>query len=234
MTEPLPTRPQASDAPAPSTPGTPTALPGDDPGPRFDPMRSPVLPAARIATGVRAQVSVVSGPTAVGKGTVVSRLRELHPKVFVSLSVTTRAPRPGELDGVHYWFVDDTEFDRLVADNGLLEWAVVHQVARYGTPRRPLEDAVAAGRPVVLEIDLQGARQVRQTLPSAQFIFLTPPSWPELVNRLVGRGTEDAEQRERRLRTAHRELASATEFDHVVVNAEVDRTVAELVNLLGL
>lgn len=194
----------------------------------------PILPVARIASDVRAQVSVVSGPTAVGKGTVVARLKQVHPEVYVSISVTTRAPRPGELDGVHYWFVDDDEFDRLVADNGLLEWAVVHQAARYGTPRRPVEDAVAEGRPVVLEIDLQGARQVRQTMPSAQFIFLTPPSWPELVHRLVGRGTEDAEQRARRLHTARLELASASEFDHVVVNAEVDRTVAELVNLLGL
>lgn len=223
-----------------TTGGTPTGSTSEGTTPQaatgagFDPARAPELPQPRIDATLRAQVSVVSGPTAVGKGTVVTRLKQLHPEVFVSLSVTTRAPRPGEVDGVHYWFVDDAEFDRLVADNGLLEWAVVHQVARYGTPRRPVEDAVAAGRPVVLEIDLQGARQVRSTMPSAQFIFLTPPSWPELVNRLVGRGTEDAEQRERRLRTAHLELASATEFDHVVVNAEVDRTVTELVNLLGL
>lgn len=181
-----------------------------------------------------AKVFVVSGPTAVGKGTVVARLRNLHPEVFVSVSVTTRAPRPGELDGVHYWFVDDSEFDDLVAENGLLEWATVHQVARYGTPRRPVDDAVAAGRTVVLEIDLQGARQVRQTMPTAEFIFLTPPSWDELVHRLVGRGTETEEQRERRLRTARLELDAASEFDHVVVNAEVDRTAQRLVELMGL
>lgn len=194
----------------------------------------PQLPQPRVSATVHTPVSVISGPTAVGKGTVVSRLRELHPEVFVSLSVTTRPPRPGELDGVHYWFIDDAEFERLVAEGGLLEWAVVHKVARYGTPRRPVDDAVAAGRRVVLEIDLQGARQVKKNLPSAQFIFLAPPSWDELVRRLVGRGTEDAEARARRLRTARLELAAAEEFDHVVVNREVDATVGELVELMGL
>ncbi len=194
----------------------------------------PALPAPRVSSGVRSLVTVISGPTAVGKGTVVSRLRRRHPEVFVSVSVTTRQPRPGELDGIHYWFVDDREFDRLIVDNGLLEWAMVHGSARYGTPRRPVDDAVAAGRPVVLEIDLQGARQVRATLPHAQFVFLTPPSWDELVHRLVGRGTETAAQQARRLDTAKAELAAAAEFDHVVVNSEVDRTVDELVALLGL
>ena len=194
----------------------------------------PEVPPPRIDTGVHSLVTVISGPTAVGKGTVVGRLRELHPSVFVSVSVTTRQPRPGELDGVHYWFIDDSEFDRLIVDNGLLEWAVVHGTARYGTPRRPVEDAVAAGRPVVLEIDLQGARQVRSTMPHAQFVFLTPPSWDELVHRLIGRGTESPEQQARRLETARTELVAASEFDHVVVNSEVDRTVDELVGLLGL
>lgn len=194
----------------------------------------PSVPEPRTSPGVRSLVTVISGPTAVGKGTVVGRLRELHPDVFVSVSVTTRQPRPGELDGVHYWFIDDSEFDRLIVDNGLLEWAVVHGRHRYGTPRRPVEDAVAAGRPVVLEIDLQGARQVRSTLPHAQFVFLTPPSWDELVHRLVGRGTESPEQQARRLQTARAELVAAQEFDHVVVNREVDRTVDELVSLLGL
>ena len=194
----------------------------------------PRVPGPRVSDGVRGLVTVISGPTAVGKGTVVGRLRALHPDVFVSVSVTTRQPRPGELDGVHYWFIDDSEFDRLIVDNGLLEWAVVHGTARYGTPRRPVEDAVAGGRPVVLEIDLQGARQVRSTLPHAQFVFLTPPSWEELVHRLVGRGTESPGQQARRLATARDELAAASEFDHVVVNSEVDRTVDELVDLLGL
>ncbi len=194
----------------------------------------PPLPAPRVSRGVHSLVTVISGPTAVGKGTVVNRLRHRHPEIFVSVSVTTRQPRRGELDGVHYWFIDDDEFDRLIVDNGLLEWAVVHGSARYGTPRRPVDDAVAAGRPVVLEIDLQGARQVRSTLPHAQFVFLTPPSWRELVHRLVGRGTESAEQQARRLETARGELAAAAEFDHVVVNRDVDRTVDELVVLLGL
>ncbi|MDN5563608.1 guanylate kinase [Luteococcus japonicus] len=180
------------------------------------------------------RVSVISGPTAVGKGTVVNRLKELHPEVFVSISVTTRAPRAGEVDGVHYHFIDDAGFDRLTAHEGLLEWAVVHGKHRYGTPRGPVEEAVSQGRVVVLEIDLQGARQVRQTYPEAQQIFLEPPSWEELVRRLVGRGTENAEQRERRLVTAKEELARVGEFDHVVINHEIDQTVEDLVGLLGL
>ena len=118
---------------------------------------------------------VLAGPTAVGKGTVAAAVRERHPDVWISVSATTRAPRPGEVDGVHYHFVDDAEFDRLVAEDELLEWAVVHGRARYGTPRRPVEASLAAGRPSLLEIDLQGARQVRETMPDAMFVFLKPP-----------------------------------------------------------
>ena len=180
------------------------------------------------------RLMVVSGPTAVGKGTVVARLRRQHPEVFVSVSVTTRPPRADEADGVHYRFVTDAEFDALVAGDALLEWAVVHGTHRYGTPRAPVLAALAAGRPAVLEIDLQGARQVRASWPDALFVFLAPPSWEELVRRLVGRGTESAGQRERRLRTARAEMAAAAEFDVVVVNAEVPQAVAELVGLLGL
>lgn len=179
-------------------------------------------------------VFVISGPTAVGKGTVVARMRERHPELFVSVSATTRAPRPGEVDGVHYWFVSDEAFDKLIADGGLLEWAVVHKRARYGTPRRPVEHARAEGRIVILEIDLQGARQVRETYPDATHIFLAPPSWEELVRRLVGRGTETEEQRAERLETARQELASAREFDEVVVNREIEETVHHLVELVGL
>ena len=179
-------------------------------------------------------VFVISGPTAVGKGTVVARMRERHPELFVSVSATTRAPRPGEVDGVHYWFVSDEAFDKLIADGGLLEWAVVHKRARYGTPRRPVEQARAEGRIVILEIDLQGARQVRETYPDATHIFLAPPSWEELVRRLVGRGTETEEQRAERLETARQELASAREFDEVVVNREIEETVHHLVELVGL
>ncbi|WP_246142736.1 guanylate kinase [Nocardioides rubriscoriae] len=177
---------------------------------------------------------VLAGPTAVGKGTVAAAVRERHPEVWISVSVTTRAPRPGEVDGVHYHFVDDAEFDRLVAEGELLEWAVVHQRARYGTPRGPVETSLAAGRPSMLEIDLQGARQVRTTMPEAVFVFLKPPSWDELVRRLVGRGTEDEEERARRLATARDELAAEPEFDVTVVNHEVHAAADELVALMML
>ena len=140
------------------------------------------------------RLTVVSGPTAVGKGTVVARLRSEHPEIFVSVSATTRPPRPGEVDGVHYLFVTESEFDVLIEENALLEWAVVHGTYRYGTPKAPVLEALAAGRNALLEIDLQGARQVRKTLPDARFVFLAPPSWEELVRRLTGRGTESAAQ----------------------------------------
>lgn len=179
-------------------------------------------------------VTVISGPTAVGKGTVVQALKARHPEVWVSVSATTRPPRPTEIDGVHYHFVSNADFDVLVATDGLLEWATVHGRDRYGTPSAPVEAAVERGERVILEIDLQGARQVRQRLPSARLVFIAPPNWAELVNRLVGRGTETAEQRERRLRTAQVELAAADEFDHVVVNDDLGRAVDDLVSLLGL
>lgn len=191
------------------------------------------LRTGRVAPEQARRVTVVSGPTAVGKGTVVGRLRELHPEVFVSVSATTRSPRPGEIDGVHYLFVDDAEFDRLVAEHELLEWAVVHGAARYGTPRQPVLDAVARGQEVILEIDLQGARQVRESCPGARFVFLSPPSFDELRRRLTGRGTETAEQQRRRLATAREELEAQAEFDHVVVNADVERAVADLIDLVS-
>lgn len=182
----------------------------------------------------RSRLTVVSGPTAVGKGTVVSALARAHPEIFVSVSATTRAPRPGEVPGVHYLFTSGPEFDALVAEDALLEWAVVHGVHRYGTPRAPVLAALAHGRTAILEIDLQGARQVRRSWPDAQFVFLAPPSWDELVRRLVGRGTESVEQRERRLLTAQAELAAAAEFDHVVVNRDVGQAVQDLVSLACL
>jgi guanylate kinase len=182
----------------------------------------------------RPGVFVISGPTAVGKGTVCNRLKVLYPEIFVSISATTRPPRPGEVDGVAYWFVTNDEFDRMIADDGLLEWAIVHGTHRYGTPRRPVEEAVAAGKTVILEIDLQGARQVRTTYPQATHIFLAPPSWDELVRRLQTRGTETSEQQERRLRTAARELEATSEFDEIVVNGELDPTVHKLVELMRL
>jgi guanylate kinase len=179
-----------------------------------------------------ARLTVLAGPTAVGKGTVAADIRKNHPEVWISVSATTRRPRPGEVHGRHYWFVTDEEFDDLVASGQLLEWAVVHKGARYGTPRRPVEEALAAGRPALLEIDLQGARQVRRSMPQALFVFLAPPSWEELVRRLVGRGTETPEERERRLETARAELAAEAEFDVTVVNTEVHAASEELVALI--
>jgi guanylate kinase len=179
-----------------------------------------------------ARLTVLAGPTAVGKGSVAAYIRENHPEIWISVSATTRAPRPGEVDGRHYLFVSDDEFDRMVEDGELLEWAVVHRRARYGTPRRQVEEALAAGRPALLEIDLQGARQVRETMPEALFVFLKPPSWEELVSRLVGRGTESAEERAARLETALVELAAEPEFDVTVVNTEIQRAGEELVALM--
>jgi guanylate kinase len=182
----------------------------------------------------RARLTVLSGPTAVGKGTVVTRLSQEHPEIFVSVSVTTRPPRPGEVDGVHYHFVSDAEFDALIAEGALLEWAIVHGVHRYGTPRDPVLRALDEGRPALLEIDLQGARQVKANCPDARFVFLAPPSWEELVRRLVGRGTESAVQQQRRLATARAELAGQSEFDYVVVNREIGQAVEDLVTLVRL
>lgn len=180
----------------------------------------------------RSRLVVLAGPTAVGKGTVAATVRETHPEVWYSVSATTRPPRPGEQDGVHYRFVSDEEFDRMIAEGELLEWATVHKVARYGTPRQPVEEALAAGRPALLEIDLQGARQVRASMPEALFVFLAPPSWEELVRRLVGRGTETEEERARRLETARVELAAEEEFDVTVVNREVHAAAEQLVALM--
>ncbi len=184
------------------------------------------------AGGRRSRLVVLAGPTAVGKGTVAASVRVHHPEVWISVSATTRTARPGEVDGVHYWFVDEAAFDRMVAEGDLLEWAVVHGAARYGTPRRPVEEALAAGRPALLEIDLQGARQVRASMPEALFCFLKPPSWEELVRRLTGRGTESAADQERRLATAREELAAEAEFDVTIVNHEVHAAAEELVALM--
>ncbi len=186
------------------------------------------LPEPQARSGL-SRLIVLAGPTAVGKGTVADRIRTDHPEIHLSVSATTRAPRPGEIDGVHYRFVDDAEFDRLIAAGELLEHATVHNRYRYGTPRGPIDAALADGRTVLLEIDLQGARQVREAEPSATLVFLLPPSWDELVQRLVGRGTEDEEERARRLRTAKVELASQSEFDYRVVNADVATAARQVV-----
>lgn len=177
-------------------------------------------------------LTVLAGPTAVGKGTVAGYVRDHYPEVKHSVSVTTRPARPGEIHGVHYIFIDDETFDRMLASDELLEWATVHNKYRYGTPRGPVLEAAAKGERMLLEIDLQGARQVRASMPDARLVFLMPPSWDELVNRLVGRGTEDEEERTRRLETAKVELASADEFDEIIVNDEVPLAAARLVELI--
>ncbi|MCS3428283.1 guanylate kinase [Leucobacter aridicollis] len=185
-----------------------------------------------LPRGERPPLTVLAGPTAVGKGTVATYVRDHHPDVKLSVSATTRAPRPGEIDGVHYFFVTDEDFDRMLAADELLEWATVHNTYRYGTPRGPVMEASARGEVVLLEIDLQGARQVRQSMPDARLVFLAPPSWDELVRRLVGRGTEGEEERARRLETAKIELAAADEFDEIIVNDEVETAAARLVELM--
>ncbi|MCG7311245.1 guanylate kinase [Brachybacterium sp. ACRRE] len=190
--------------------------------------------AAGASRSGRVPVTVLAGPTAVGKGTVSAAMRERYPDVWLSVSATTRAPRPGEIDGVHYSFVSDEEFTRLVETGQMLEWAIVHGRNRYGTPRGAVEQRIADGRPVLLEIDLAGARQVRETMPEALFVFLAPPDWETLVERLVGRGTEDAEERERRLATARVELAAESEFDVTIINDTVADATDRLAALIGV
>ena len=177
---------------------------------------------------------VLAGPTAVGKGTVSAYIRENYPDVLLSVSATTRAPRPGEVDGVHYYFVSDEEFDTMIAEGKFLEWATVHNSYRYGTPRPPIDEALADGKRVLLEIDLQGARQVRESMPEARLVFLLPPTWEELVRRLIGRGTEEPAEQQRRLDTAKVELAAQDEFDFKVVNREVSTAALEVVELMAV
>jgi guanylate kinase len=181
----------------------------------------------------RPVLTVLSGPSGVGKSTVVAHMRKVHPEVWLSVSATTRKPRPGEKHGVQYYFVDDDEFDKLVANGELLEWAEFAG-NRYGTPRRAVLEKLEAGEPVLLEIDLQGARLVRQSMPEAQLVFLAPPSWEELVRRLTGRGTEAHELVERRLQAARVELAAESEFDTTLVNTSVEDVASELLVLMCL
>ncbi|GAB2624411.1 guanylate kinase [Pseudactinotalea suaedae] len=180
-----------------------------------------------------ARLTVLAGPTAVGKGTVSADIRARYPEIWLSVSATTRPPRPGEIDGVHYLFISPETFADMVARGDFLEHAVVHGRHHYGTPRGPVDACLAQGRPALLEIDLQGARQVRTTMPEARFVFLAPPTWEELVRRLIGRGTEDDEERARRLATAKIEMAAQSEFDHTIVNDDVTRATDELVALIS-
>jgi len=190
--------------------------------------------AAGTAALTSPRLVVLAGPTAVGKGTVARHIRENYPDVVLSISATTRRPRPGEVDGVDYYFVSETEFDSMIELEQLLEWATVHTAHRYGTPRAPIDAALDAGRPVLLEIDLQGARLVRRAMPEALLVFLLPPSWDELVRRLIGRGTETQEEQQVRLESAKGELAAQDEFDAKVVNAEVSQAAREVVDLMNV
>ncbi|MTD55914.1 guanylate kinase [Amycolatopsis pithecellobii] len=180
----------------------------------------------------RRRLTVVSGPSGVGKSSVVSELRRLDPQIYFSVSVTTRAPRPGEVDGEHYHFIDRSVFEKMVGAGELLEHAEFTGNC-YGTPREPVERALAEGRPAVLEIELQGARQVREAMPDARLVMLMPPSWDELVGRLTGRGTEEEAAVRARLAEAERELAAAGEFDARVVNADVRDAARQLLDLMN-
>ncbi|MEU8775702.1 guanylate kinase [Streptomyces sp. NPDC048606] len=186
-----------------------------------------------MAAEVRPRLTVLSGPSGVGKSTVVAHMRKVHPEVWLSVSATTRKPRPGERHGIHYFFVNDDEFDKLIANGELLEWAEFAG-NRYGTPRGAVSERLENGEPVLLEIDLQGARLVRESSPDAQLVFLAPPSWDELVRRLTGRGTESAEVIERRLEAAKIELAAEPEFDTTLVNTSVEDVARELLALMDV
>lgn len=187
-------------------------------------MEDDARPAARL--------TVLSGPSGVGKDSVIELIRARSPWVWLSVSATTRKMRDYEVDGVHYFFVDRPEFERMIATGQFLEWAEFAGNL-YGTPRGPVEEKLRAGEPVLLKIDLQGARQVRAAMPDAQLVFLAPPSVEELKRRLIGRGTDDEETIRRRLAHADEELAAESEFDVTVVNDHVERAADELVSLLG-
>lgn len=194
---------------------------------------TPAEPQHDAAGPRRGRLTVLAGPTAVGKGTIAAYVRTHFPGVWFSVSMTTRRPRPGEVDGVHYHFVDDHEFDRLVEAGEFLEYAVVHGAAKYGTPRGPVERVIREGRDALLEIDLQGARQVRDTWPEALFVFLAPPS----LGRAWSAGSSAAAPRTRPSGSAAcpprgPSLAAQSEFDEVIVNDDVRRASEELVSLM--
>ncbi len=174
---------------------------------------------------------VLTGPSGVGKGTLLARLRAHHPDLFVSISATTRSPRAGEVNGVNYYFMTVPEFEAGIAAGEFLEWA--QYVGNfYGTPRLPVVERLAAGQSVLLEIEVEGAMQVKKNFPAAMLVFILPPSMEALVTRLQGRGTDDLAVVEQRLAKANQEIAVADQFDFRVVNDDLDRTVAEVEALL--
>ncbi|MDR1633791.1 MAG: guanylate kinase [Bifidobacteriaceae bacterium] len=179
------------------------------------------------------RLTVLAGPSGVGKGTVAALIAERYPKVYLSISATTRRPRPGEVEAVSYFFISRAAFEAAVVAGDMLEWAE-YNGHLYGTPRLAVEDALGAGRPALLEIDLAGARQIRQSMPGALQVFLMPPTWKELERRLIARGTEDEGQRLLRLATAEREVRARGEFDFVLTNDDLDRTVTRLAAIMGL
>lgn len=181
----------------------------------------------------RGRLVVLAGPSAVGKSTVVSRLRETVPNLYFSVSMTTRAPRPGEVDGKDYFFVTPEAFQGRIDRGEMLEWADIHGgLQRSGTPAGPVQEAMGVGRPVLVEVDLVGARNIKRLMPEARTVFLAPPSWDVLVQRLTGRGTETSEVIARRLTTAREELDAQGEFDVVVVNDDVDVAVRSIADIL--
>lgn len=181
----------------------------------------------------RGRLVVLAGPSGVGKSSVVQVLRNMYPDLWFSVSATTREQRPGERDGVDYRFVTADDFDHMIKNDELLEWAEIHRgIHRSGTPRAPIEERLAAGQPALVEVDLQGARNLRDAMPEAFLVFLSPPSWEALVERLVGRGTEAPEVVTRRLQTAKEELAAQEEFDAVVVNTDLRSAASDLLKLI--
>lgn len=197
-----------------------------------NPERMP-LPQSSSTVGGSARLTVLSGPSGVGKGTLVRALLERHPELWLSVSATTRPPREGEVEGVHYFFLSAEGFEQQVKEDGFLEWATFAG-NHYGTPRAAVEKRLAEGQPVLLEIEVEGARQVRQTFPTGLQIFVAPPSFEELERRIRGRGTEAEEAIQRRLGRAREELAAAPEFDAVLVNGDLKEAGQALERLMGL
>ncbi len=174
---------------------------------------------------------VISGPSGAGKGTLVERILDGHPDITLSISATTRQPREGEVDGVHYHFMSVDEFEDAIARDGFIEWAQVHS-NYYGTPLAPIEQHLAAGDTVLLEIDVQGAFQVLDKLPQAKLVFIAPPSIEELERRLRGRGTETEEVIAQRLANAKGEMDASKDYDFVIVNDDLERATKELARVL--